>query len=463
MEGQQSKSGSAPQATDLPPVFHSISDIYPLQGPELDALQHRYDQLLNEFKKLHGVSPAFYARAPGRVNLIGEHIDYSGYGVLPMALDRNDTIVAVHVAENSSVAGKQQEDEIHLANLQHERFPERHITASMSIDTDHDWWRYVFAAYKGLVNVKELLGAETIGPDASFPASAAPRSIRLLVSGTVPIGSGLSSSSALVCGAMLGLMRANGQRLSKSQLADLASKAERYIGMESGGMDQAIAFLAEKGKAKKIDFDPLRSADVHLPPHVSFVVASSMVESNKYATLGSGYNMRVVECRLGAVLLAKKLGIATWRTAVRKLIHVQQLHPNSNASLEELLENVKKHLLKSSGDENEAYSLNEISNELGIEVDQVRADYLGRIVVDDPQAKIFHLFKRAFHVYAESKRVQDFADVCKNIMAASSSEAHHEALQALGRLMNESHFSCRDYFGCSCPELDDLTDRKSVV
>jgi galactokinase len=79
-------------------------------------------------------------------------VDYSGYGVLPMALDRQDTIMAVRVVE-----GGVQEDTINLHNVS-DRFPTRALTASSSIDVAHDWSRYVLAAYRGLEQAKDLVG-----------------------------------------------------------------------------------------------------------------------------------------------------------------------------------------------------------------------------------------------------------------------------------------------------------------
>lgn len=425
-------------AIPLPPVFHTVDEMYPLEGEDLKEIQSRYTNLTQQFEKIYGSAPAYFARAPGRVNLIGEHVDYSGYGVLPMALDRQDTIMAVRVVE-----GNVQEDTINLHNVS-DRFPTRALTASSSIDVAHDWSRYVLAAYRGLEQAKDLVGDDGRGGEEK---QTPPQTINILTHGTVPIGSGLSSSSALVCASSLALAQANKQRLSKTQMADLACKAERFIGMESGGMDQAISFLGEKGKAKRIDFDPLRASDVMIPEGVSFVIAASGVEANKYATLGSGYNMRVVECRLAAVLLGKALGIEDW-VQIRRLIDVQKLH-KPQPSLEDLAGFVKQHLHE------EAYSLNELAELTGFDVDRVRKDYLGRIVVEDVNQKVFHLCQRSLHVYTESKRVEDFQAICQT-KAASAEEASSQ-LEVLGKLMNESHFSCRDLFACSCSELDQLT------
>lgn len=87
--------------------------------------------------------------------------------------------------------------------------------------------------------------------------------------------------------------------LPREELASLCAKCERYIGVQGGGMDQAICLLAEQNCAKLIEFEPkLTATTIKLPLEAVFVVANSCVEINKGNT--SYYNIRVVECRLAA-------------------------------------------------------------------------------------------------------------------------------------------------------------------
>lgn len=117
------------------------------------------------------------------------------------------------------------------------------------------------------------------------------------VSGNIPPASGLSSSSALVSAAALTTSYANQFSLNKKYLSTIAADCECFIGTQGGGMDQAIAFLAEKGCAQFIEWNPLKATAVSLPNDLVFVIANSLAEANKAAT--SDYNERVVECRIG--------------------------------------------------------------------------------------------------------------------------------------------------------------------
>lgn len=91
-------------------------------------------------------------------------------------------------------------------------------------------------------------------------------------------------------------------------MAELACIAERYVGTQSGGMDQAISVMGQRGLAKVVHFNPVRTDDVKLPDGAVFVIANSLTVSNKAETAHTRYNLRVVECRLAAMLMAKRLG-----------------------------------------------------------------------------------------------------------------------------------------------------------
>ena len=120
----------------------------------------------------------------------------------------------------------------------------------------------------------------------------------MLIGGNIPPACGVSSSSALVIASALVGSVAWGVKTTRVQLAEACAKAERYVGTEGGGMDQAISLLGESGAAKLVEFNPLRSTTVELPPGATFVVCNSMVTMEKAATVE--FNTRVVECRLAS-------------------------------------------------------------------------------------------------------------------------------------------------------------------
>ncbi|XP_029430384.1 N-acetylgalactosamine kinase isoform X2 [Rhinatrema bivittatum] len=367
-------------------------------------------KLKEMFISKFGSPPKFYVRAPGRVNIIGEHIDYCGYAVLPMAIEQ-DILAAVEPLETQVVQ---------LANTNPLYLDFTANAANIQIEKTKPLWHNYFLC--GLKGIQERFNLSS------------PHGMNCLIDGTIPPSAGLSSSSALVCCAGLVALNVNGLTLSKVELAELCAKSERYIGTEGGGMDQSISFLAEEGTAKLIEFSPLRATDVKLPTGAVFVIANSCVEMNKAAT--SHFNIRVMECRLATKLIAKSQG-QDWRN----LLKLGDVQTKLGVGFEEMLTLVEKILHP------EPYSREEICECLGISLQELRSTILSQNTQD---VCSFKLYQRAKHVYSEAARVLQFKKVCD--------EAPANALQLLGALMNQSHASCRDMYECSCLELDQLVD-----
>lgn len=375
------------------------------------AANDRLQTLKTAFEKKYGESPKFYTCAPGRVNLIGEHIDYCGYSVLPMAIEQN-ILAAVSVNKSGT---------IQLANT-NPQYRDYTVSCSedIAIDRDNPKWYYYFLC--GVKGIQENFGITNLA------------GMSCVVDGTVPPSSGLSSSSALVCCAGLVTMEANQKSLSKVALAEICAKCERYIGTEGGGMDQSISFLAESGKAKLIEFQPLRASDVKLPTGAVFVISNCCVEMNKAAS--SHFNIRVVECRIATKMLAQARGLD-----FSKLLKLAQVQSELKASLDEMLALVEEVLHP------EPYNREEICKALGITSEQFSTELLS---ANTQHVTHFKLYQRAKHVYGEASRVLQFKSVCDSEPA--------ESIKLLGELMNQSHASCRDLYECSCPELDQLVD-----
>uniref|UniRef100_A0A914RPC2 GHMP kinase N-terminal domain-containing protein n=1 Tax=Parascaris equorum TaxID=6256 RepID=A0A914RPC2_PAREQ len=127
-------------------------------------------------------------------------------------------------------------------------------------------------------------------------------SMMWMVAGSIPPCAGLSSSSSIVCASALATLAIYTHEtfsvISRAEFAELCAHAEHYIGTEGGGMDQAIEVLATKGHAMLIEFNPLRWTAVRLPETAFFAVLHCGKTLHKAAT--SHYNERVVECRIAA-------------------------------------------------------------------------------------------------------------------------------------------------------------------
>lgn len=237
--------------------------------------------------------PTRVAEAPGRVNLIGDHTDYNGLPVLPMAIRQRVRIVfRPRDDERVRIVAMAQGSEEAQFDLGHEvvRAPQGH------------WSNYVRGAARA---VAELEGDRSRGIDA-------------LVASDIPVAAGLSSSSALVVATILALRDAAGSVVgaeegvpepSTLELAAFAARAERYVGTEGGGMDQAASMCGVAGHALRIRFGPLRVDPVPVPPGWRFVVAHSGVVAEKSAGVEADYNARVEGCRQALIKVARGQGL----------------------------------------------------------------------------------------------------------------------------------------------------------
>ncbi len=359
------------------------------------------------------VSKLFAVRAPGRVNLIGEHTDYSGLPVMPIAIDRS-TIIVVAVRDDSMVA---------LRNVD-SAYPERtfRIDANIPPYATGDWANYLKAGVQGVI---DHFGKRGVAIDKL-------RGATMIVDGRVPPAAGLSSSAALTVSSALALMAVNGLTQDAIETARMVARSEWYVGTMAGGMDQAASMLGQRDHALLIHFDPLRVTPVRMPPGAAIVVADSLEVADKSGKVREEYNRRVVECAIAARILGKVLGLKEARVLgdVVKQLGTWNAH------------NVVETLAKSAP---ARISFSEAAKILDVDVDSLRAELLGhgarRIHINE--ARPLDILRRARHVLTETERV--------NLAAEALASGR---LEEMGALMDASHRSLRDDFDASTARLD---------
>ncbi|KAL8998703.1 MAG: hypothetical protein Q9169_002258 [Polycauliona sp. 2 TL-2023] len=442
------------------PVTRSIDSLYP--DAHLPAQRKRWENLIAQFKDKYGKKPLFVARSPGRVNLIGEHLDYSLYPVLPMAIAA-DVLVAVAIS-NEHEDSEQDDAVIPMLNTD----PRKHRASECTVPpeglaeidaTQHEWTNYFKAGFNGALG---LLRKDN--------ARFSPCNMQILVDGIVPAGGGLSSSAAFVCASALAVLRANGREaVQKKELVELAIVSERAVGVNSGGMDQSASVFSVKGDALSVSFWPQLDAEAipfpKLDPPITFMIAQSFVTSDKHVTAPRCYNLRVVECTLAAELMAKTLGLRLQDDSAplgRSLRGLQQRHYDGRNWNKDILSSPERSckpyktqletMLSLVGevlDQDDGYTREEIATALAMSVSDLEKKYLMRFPVE---ATRFMLGKRARHVFSEALRVLAF----KELLQDPASVTRVDVLPRLGALMNETQQSCREVYECSCPEIDQL-------
>jgi galactokinase len=233
-------------------------------------------QLLDQFRRAFGSEPRLF-RAPGRVNLIGEHTDYNDGFVLPAALELSTTVAIAPRADRqlrvrSLLTGETVAFDLNDADAR----PRRH------------WSDYV----RGVAIMLERAGHRLSGAN-------------LLIASDVPVGSGLSSSAALEVSTGFALLTLAGSPIDRKQLALTCQRAENdFVGMRCGIMDQFISCHGTAGHALLLDCRSLDYRLVPIAPAARLLICNSMVH---HQLASSEYNLRRQECERGVALLAPVL------------------------------------------------------------------------------------------------------------------------------------------------------------
>ncbi|XMA10930.1 hypothetical protein WAI453_003721 [Rhynchosporium graminicola] len=432
------------------PVARSLKDIY--AEDDLSVQTTRWEKLLQQFKTNYGSSPDFVSRSPGRVNLIGEHVDYSLYPVLPMAITA-DVLLAVRVIDDT--AAPEGHYRIKVSNVQSTKFSSHEFDIpydTVNIDAKvHEWTNYFKSGLRGAVEHLRQKNGEGYKP----------KSMEILMDGSVPAGGGLSSSAAFVSASALAVMFANGEKsVNKTALTELAIVSERAVGVNSGGMDQSASVFSVRGSALLVSFVPtLKARPVRFSktePEISFVIAQSFVQSDKQVTGPVCYNLRVVECSLAAAYLhavlnktSKPLPADSGPLGISLQGFQSTYFSNQKSSLSpeaQLTELIA--LTKSTLTNEEGYTREEIASTLSCSVSQLNDRFTSTFPI---RAERFALRQRALHVFTEALRVLQFLYILEDPSQDPSSRA-----QSLGDLMNATQASCKDLYECSCPEIDDI-------
>jgi len=338
--------------------------------------------------------PAVVARAPGRANVLGEHTDYNGLPVLPFAIGR-DVLVGGCAATDGEIA---------IASTDARHPPRRYRAAGrIAPFPAGDWGNYAKASTQALLDAGVTLP---------------PGGLALRVDGTIPVAAGVSSSSALVVALALAQLALAGVSFDPLALAELLAQGERYVGVLSGGMDQAAILLGRAGHVLRLDFFPLRCRPVAVPAEAAFVVAHSLEDAAKSGRARGLYNQRVVECRLACAVLAERLQ--------RSLAHLGAL---PSGDVLDLLPDVR--------------SRAEVMQDARLTDAEFARLVPATVTLADPDR--FVLRRRVRHVLGEAARVAD----AERALAAGD-------LSAVGRLLDASHASGATDYESSTPAADAL-------
>ncbi len=236
-------------------------------------MEKRRQYISKKFKNLYGRLPSIWARAPGRVDLMGSHTDYNLGFVMTMSIDR-DTWIAARPRDDNQVA-------IHSCNI-----PGSALFSLEDIQRDEEvpWTNYV----RGVAAVMRASGYKLRGFDG-------------LVHSIIPFGSGLSSSAAIEMATAYLFTVLGGLKLDPVDIALIGQKAENeFVGVSTGILDQYSSVMGREGHAILLDCRHLTSEVVRINPSLHIVICDTRIERN---LVGTEYDDRRAQCEEGVRLL----------------------------------------------------------------------------------------------------------------------------------------------------------------
>ncbi|MDH7481304.1 MAG: galactokinase [Armatimonadota bacterium] len=241
-------------------------------------LKQRIEHLKEKFEEVFAGPPKVIVRAPGRVNLIGEHTDYNDGYVLPIAIDREILIAA----------SKSSDSMFHLYSDNFDRIAVFSLD-NIQKDPENKWSNYPRGVAWMLQKRRKHI-----------------EPTNMVIHGDVPLGAGLSSSAAFEVASAMAFQALYGFEMTGEEMALLCQAAEnKFVGVNCGIMDQFISRLGSKDHALFIDCRTLESSPVPLPSEeVKVIVADT---TRKRGLVDSEYNVRRAQCEEAVSILRRYL------------------------------------------------------------------------------------------------------------------------------------------------------------
>ncbi len=287
-------------ADGVGPVRRELEAIYGPGHPKVGGARRHLTAMVERYIRRFSDSPVVIARAPGRINLMGRHVDHQGGHANMVAIDRDTWMVA----------GTRPDRSVQLHDLASDRFPDRDFGLKGLLDGFTGRWQEFVDSEPVRTRAASAGGdwAQYVrGALARLQARSADRQLagmNFVVSGDLPIAAGLSSSSSMVVSTMEAACALNDIVIPPVQFVELCGEAEWYVGTRGGAGDQAALKLARYGKVMPIGFFPLTVDEpAEFPAEYALIVCNSGISARKTDGARDRFNHRVACYFIGMELL----------------------------------------------------------------------------------------------------------------------------------------------------------------
>jgi len=439
-------------------IIESIKKIYvenPVCGgdePKLVRHQiNRYLKLATKFQELYGDGSITIIRAPARINIIGEHIDYIEYfqtRVLPFGSREYDMLMAMRQRDDDCIRAATTAEGLEANEFCISDFPK-----DVQYQNRDEYW----LEYLNTLGIPETNWANYVKASAFYLQNMHPamnlKGIDILIDSTIPVAGGASSSSALVVLSAVGLRHANNLKIDKNEIADSSSKAEWYVGTRGGKMDHATICFAELSKALLITFNPFNAQPISTPAEGYKWITFYTQPADKGSKVMSEYNERSIVSRLlipGLLenILAENPKLhAAWNRVLAAIEKCEvKLIENNNEVINQIIDSLP-----------ETMTLNEVKARFPKLYVEAKGLYPALFEVRGEEGKL-KIRDRAKHHLDEITRVLKAAEMLNSALEAQNKDLESEQMRKVGQLMYETHDSLRNLYEISTDDINKIVE-----
>ncbi len=279
-------------------IYGRHEELHEAKRKELTKVLKTYGKRFGDERKV------VIVRAPGRMNLMGRHVDHRGGCNNFLALDR----------ETIMVAGLRDDDNVVAVSTQPQKFKSREFNISELIGrfawsdwvnfVDSDWVRNLL--YNNPGDWSNYIKAAMVKLQHEY-TDLKIRGLNIALYGSVPIAAGLSSSSTIVVATLQAAIALNNLELTSRQFIDLCGEGEWFVGSRGGAGDHAAIYLGQRGKIAQVGYLPFRVERItDAPPEYQVMIANSYIKAAKSGEAKDQFNSRVACYNLGLALLKQR-------------------------------------------------------------------------------------------------------------------------------------------------------------
>ncbi len=430
---------------NLPDIKSVLSHLLTLGDPELDQTAARLTRLVKLFLDHYGDGPVSLLRAPARIGLLGEHIDYVSYlptASLTFGSRERDALMMYRKSAEPMVRGVSSS-----ARYEPSRFSLNTGVPKLRSDTRAEWLEFLFANGTPKPHWQNYVEASVTFALGKF-AGEIKDGFDFALDSNIPAGGGASSSSALVVLSGAAIRDANDVQWTPAELARDSAMAEWFIGTRGGSMDHITICLARTASAVLINYASGETRSVGLPDEPFQWITFFTRPADKGREIMIEYNERAAVSRLLIPAV-----IDGWKTT----------EPDRHNHWRETLDLLAAGSVAAvSAAETHLRSLPEtitseaISTNYPAVFDELQKSFPALLAAESRWPLKLRI--RALHHLGEVRRVALATQTLESLQNVNDSAARLAAMQSIGKLLNESHASLRDLYEVSIPDVDELVE-----